>query len=163
MEPRDLLELFEYDRWATDRVLDAAERAGEAFWSERGPSVGSARELLTHLGDAQVNWLRRMRGEPVERLPFDRFATAAEVRAHCQRANAALRDFVAGLQPRELEREVRYVSHADGRQHLNTQRQILLQLFSHGVHHRAEASDLLSRAGFSPAPVELLQYYRERG
>jgi uncharacterized damage-inducible protein DinB len=161
MTPQDLIELFEYDRWATDRVLDAAQGARSAFLEEKGPSVGAARELMVHVGDAQMNWVRRLKGGQSDRQPFDRLASVDEVRTHCHTANAVVREYLGSLAQADFEREVPYVA-ADGSHHRNTPREILLQVFTHGVHHRAEVADLLSRAGFVPEPVELLHYFRAR-
>ncbi|MBI4492541.1 MAG: DinB family protein [Chloroflexi bacterium] len=159
MTIQELLELFEYDRWATDRVLDAAEAAGQVFAANQGASVGSARDLLIHLGDAQLRWLQRCAGEPARRDPLDRYATVAETRGHCHQANARLRDYVASLRPADLEREVHYTN-LQGLPDAILVRQLLLQLFAHGVHHRAEACELLSLAGHPPEPVDLLVFYR---
>ena len=159
MTPHDFLELLDYDLWATNRVLDAAAQVERAFTEEKCMGVGSTRDLLVHLGDAQMRWIQRLKGESPASSPLDRIQTVAETREHCLQANQIVRNYVSSLSTGDLERTFQYRS-LDGTAHVGIVRQILLQLFAHGIHHRAEACELLSRAGSEPAPVDLIVYYR---
>jgi uncharacterized damage-inducible protein DinB len=162
MNASDFDELFRYDLWATNRVIDAAERADDSgLWTQlRGHGAGSVRDMVVHVADAALLWLDRIKGRPVNREPVGRFSSFEEVRSHAAACNAALRDFVreqgdAGINDASFE----YLNN-QGIQERMPIRRILLQLYTHGVGHRAEASELLTAAGLAPEQLDIIAWYR---
>jgi uncharacterized damage-inducible protein DinB len=161
MDIRELDELFEYDDWATNRLLDAAGRVSEDdFTSRKGHGIGSVRELITHQGDAVLRWLERLEGGEAQPRDANRFDSVAQVRAHCTHANRSIRDWIARQDAATLAGDLHYKSAITGGQAKVGRGKLMLQLITHGVHHRAEASELLTAAGSAPAPLDLVQFYQ---
>lgn len=56
----DLIDLFEYNRWANERTLDAAGMlTGEEYSRTMPGSFKSLRAVLEHILGAEVIWLSR--------------------------------------------------------------------------------------------------------
>ncbi|HXG35847.1 MAG TPA: DinB family protein, partial [Dehalococcoidia bacterium] len=164
MNSQEAKELFEYDTWATDRVLDAAQKAGYAFLSERSQGVGSIRDLIIHVADGELMWLHRILGQPLPTdvlFKYDRFSTVDQVREHCHKVNQQFRDYVANINQAELDRQVKYVVNpfGPGPEVETPVWQILMQVHSHGIHHRSEAAELLSRTGNAPEETNYQHWF----
>ncbi len=164
MNLQEAQQIFEYDAWATNRVLDAAAKAGDAFLNEKSKGIGSTRDLIVHNADGELMWLNRLKGEalPTEYLfKYDRFSTVDEVRDHAAKMNKQFADYVAGLSEAGLTREVHYGVNpfGPGPEVETPVWQILAQVHAHGIHHRSEACELLSRAGQPPEEVNYQMWF----
>src|SRR5947209_1178187 len=64
----DLKSLFEYNRWADGRVVEACRALAPSQY-EQSPAPGSGwtsiRSTLVHVADATWIWARRLRGETI--------------------------------------------------------------------------------------------------
>jgi uncharacterized damage-inducible protein DinB len=155
------LDLFAYDRWAGQRLLAAAARAEEAFRTDSGHGVGSARDLLVHIGDGQRVWLSRLAGTGFTREALDRYSALDAIDAHLAATNGALCGWIAARSDADLAGDFTF-SNAQGAEETLPVRAILTQLYTHGVGHRGEASELLTAAGAAPDAIDYLVYTRER-
>lgn len=151
MNVADIRFLFDYDRWATARVLDAAIGIGEATWSapneigERG--LGG---ILVHQLGAQQRWRHGLSGgtgEPPrpERGPLP---GVERLRAAWEAEWQAYDDWLATLTDADMERIDDGVSYWRS----------LAHVVNHGTQHRAEAAALLTSAGRSPGDLDMIDY-----
>ena len=160
----DVLLLIDYSRWATARVLAAAQRARE---DERNLTTslswGAIHSALVHTMSAE--WIWRMRcqeGEsPTRLLAPDDFPTLDDLRRRWEAEQQAMRAYVAGLSDEELAGTVRYAT-TRGAPREGVLWQILAHVVNHGTQHRAEAALLLTELGHSPGDVDLILYLAER-
>ena len=82
MTQQDILTLYDFNRWANGRTLEAAAAlSAEQFVRDLGSSFPSVRDTLAHILGAEWAWLRRWQGEsPTTLLRADEFATVAALR-----------------------------------------------------------------------------------
>lgn len=149
-----LQELFAYNDWARDRLLAAAGKlADEALDRpfEMGP--GSLRATLLHLYGAERIWLERWQGQPSVFPRHDALADMAVLTA-AHRALGAARDaYLRDLPADALQRDVTYQRQgATCAEPLGAQ---ALHLCNHGVHHRAQALNMLRHVGAELPPPGL--------
>lgn len=153
MNIADIRYLFAFDRWATTRILDAAERDGgvdAATWSatnaidERG--IGGI--LVHHLG-ATLRWhngLAETDEEPrPERGPLP---TVAGLRAAWEAEWSALDEWLGTLDDAWLARTDEGVAFW----------QMLAHVVNHGTQHRSEVAALLTAVGRSPGDLDMIDF-----
>lgn len=165
MNQSDVALLYDYNYWATARVLAAAQRATE---NERGLETSlswqAIQSALAHVLGAERIWRVRCqeRHSPSELITAANFATLQDLCRRWDEEEQAMRAYVAGLTDAELGSLIPYTT----TQGMSMQRllwHILVHVVNHGTQHRAEAALLLTELGYSPGDVDLTVYLAERG
>lgn len=137
--------LYDYNRWANARMLEAAARLTfEQLLHEHGHSWGSVHGLLVHMMSAEWIWLRRWQGESPKAVlnPSD-FPTIEILRAYWDGLEAQLHDFVAAQTGESLESIVTYTN-TKGRTFSLPLWQLMGHLANHGTHHRGELAAMFA-------------------
>ncbi len=155
MQQSEIRFLFDYDRWSTQRVLDAAVGIDDATWSaenvidERG--LGG---ILVHQLGAHQRWrhgISQSPGEPP--APEDEpLPSLAELRERWEREWVDFDAFLEGIDDAMLA----YVHGAIAVW------QMLAHVVNHGTQHRSEAAVLLTAAGHSPGELDMFNFADER-
>jgi uncharacterized damage-inducible protein DinB len=158
MDAGDIRFLFDFDRWATTRILDALTRDGgvdETTWSamnsidERG--LGGI--LVHHLGASQ-RWRHGLAedGESPspERGPLP---TPARLRSAWDDEWPAWDALIASIDDAWLART------DEGA----TFWQMLAHVVNHGTQHRSEAAALLTAVGRSPGDLDMIDFAEIQG
>jgi uncharacterized damage-inducible protein DinB len=147
--------LFAHNDWARDKLLDLARGLSDGALdqpAEMGP--GSLRATLRHLWGAERVWLERWKGEPgppgpTEELSVDQLGEQF-------RETASQRDeFLDSLGQDGYGREVTYTN--PGRRTCTHRLgDLMLHVCNHGMHHRAQALNMLRRAGVEVPGLDYL-------
>jgi uncharacterized damage-inducible protein DinB len=158
----DFEQLYRYNSWANDQMLDAASRVSEAdFICDLKTSHGSIRGTLTHAVWAEWIWLERWKGVS-PRVVFsprdfptvgslrDRFHTVAAERA------AVLHDLPASRLSEVLE-----YTNAKGEAWRYPLWQQFVHVINHSTYHRGQVTTLLRQVGAEPAVTDFLVYFDE--
>jgi uncharacterized damage-inducible protein DinB len=152
IEPDYYIELFEYDGWASDRILNALA-------SSPIPQQDRALELISHLLRSQITWLSRVEGaeaNPVALWERDTLDVCSQRRLDNTRLwLKMLRSAAAG----DLNRKITYTN-TRGETFTSEVREILTHVINHGTHHRAQVSSLLRSADVAPPPLDYIIYTR---
>jgi len=146
----DIRVLFDYDRWATMRVLDAAAGVDDATWSM--PDVIGERGLggiLVHALGATLWWRGQLHGtDPGPRPEDGPLPTVAALRTAWEAEWAIWDAWLARLDDATLAMREEGVSLGEA----------LLHLANHGTQHRSEAAAILARANASPGDLDLIDF-----
>jgi uncharacterized damage-inducible protein DinB len=156
--------LFDYDRWATERVLDAWKRLEPT--TATGP-IGDRNltTIMVHMLGAAERWRASFAGEP---------SPGSRERRRDMPGPAQLRtDWEAEWEHRRRMFEVLGQAGADDGFHDPEQDsddpiegaplwQLMLHVVNHGTQHRSEAAALLTAAGASPGDLDLVEFVVER-
>ena len=155
MNDGDIRYLFEYDRWATRRVLSVIDGLPEAVWGDTGVigerGLGA---ILVHQLGAHQRWRHGLSGSdlsPVpEREPLPSPAgTRRGLGGRVGRARGVARRRSATTWLAELGDGVPYW-------------QMLAHVVNHGTQHRSEAAAiLLTDAGRSPGDLDMIFFAEE--
>jgi uncharacterized damage-inducible protein DinB len=167
MTPEQIRELFDFNAWANQRMLDACGAlTGEQFTRDLGSSFRSVRDTLTHIVGSEWVWLERWHGrspEPnatLEKYAGARFPDLSSVRAHFQEIDAQLVQFVRRLSEADLGWIVEYVNFL-GHPFAYPLHSILRHLVNHGTYHRGQVTAMLRQLGAKPGATDLGLYYHE--
>ena len=150
MRPDDVRSLFDYDRWATERVLAVLDDLPDGLWAaadvvgERG--LGS---ILVHQLGAAQRWRHAIQDtgqEPVpEREPL---LSVGELRMRWNAEWPAVEAWVGEMSQGLLDHVHEGVAVW----------QMLAHVINHGTQHRSEAAALLTAAGHSPGELDMIVY-----
>jgi uncharacterized damage-inducible protein DinB len=160
---QNMLQMLDYNYWATHRLVAAAKRASEE--QLRTPSAVSGQSVhstLVHIMDGERLWRLRCEGEsPNSLLESADYATFEDVLNALAEQERAFRGYVAGLSDSDLSDVVHY-RNTKGVAYEQVRWQILAHVINHGTQHRAEIAFLLTEMGYSPGDLDLIVYLRER-
>jgi uncharacterized damage-inducible protein DinB len=151
MDLVDIRYLFAFDRWATEKVLDAAGGVDTETWSATNivDARGLGGILVHHLGASQ-RWRHGLTGaagdapEPEDGPLLD----VAALRDAWEREWAGYDAWIAVMKPEWLDQA------EDG----VTLWQALAHVVNHGTQHRSEAAVLLTDAGHSPGDLDMIDF-----
>jgi len=163
MNRQDILTLFDYNAWANERMLGAAERvAPEQFVRDLGNSFPSVRDTLVHILGAEWIWLRRWHGEsPTMGLPAGDFPTVASLRDRFSAVEGERRAFLDTVSEERLARPFTYRDMA-GNQHTLPLVHSLAHVVNHGTYHRGQVTTLLRQLGATPVSTDMSRFFLDR-
>ncbi len=164
MNQNDILTLYEYNYWATARVLHAAvQLTPDQFTAPAGLSHGSVRGALVHILGAEMVWrLRCAEGISLTALPGEKdFPTVDVLRERWMDEEQKMRAYLNSLSDEALNQTVRYTT-TKGVPYENVLWNLLAHVVNHGTQFRGEAGVALTAYGRSPGDLDMLQYFREK-
>lgn len=151
-------ELFEHNNWARRKLFDAARGLSDDQLDrpfEMG--LGCLRRTLHHIWAAERVWLDRWLKRPNVR--FTEFEPGVSLEQLALRYDDACRersDWLKSQTPASLAQSLAYTT-SQGASFTNTYLDMLLHVANHGVHHRAQALNMLRRLE-APLPRPGLDY-----
>jgi uncharacterized damage-inducible protein DinB len=142
--------LLGYDRWATNEMLRTCEPLSDEQFHRRfemGP--GSLHDTTTHILGAMRLWTQVMGGvNPPQRLDQDGVKRKpAELIQLLETIAADFAGEAERLAPSDMVTRVR-----DGKTMQFTRGTVLMQVMTHGAHHRAQCLNMLRQLGVKPLP-----------
>jgi uncharacterized damage-inducible protein DinB len=160
MNVADILELYDYDRWATSRVFGiAATLTEEQLRKPTAASYGSVFGTLAHLAWSEWVWLRRWTPDVATSDP-----RASRNLSELQTLWAAFepeqRQFLSRLKDADLAREVSY-QNPPGTTWSYSLQHMLQHVVNHSTYHRGQLTTLFREVGVAPLPVDFLVYFDE--
>jgi uncharacterized damage-inducible protein DinB len=169
MTKDDIQILYEYDRWANNRVLQAASTlSAEEFTRDLGGSFRSVRDTLVHIVGGEWGWLTYWK----EPSPSSAFVTDLWTRYNALFNPNAFPDLAAvQLKWAEVEREqVEFVNHVTneslGRMLPLRTTQISLahlmqHLANHSTYHRGQVALMMRRLAAEPLATDFHMFLME--
>jgi uncharacterized damage-inducible protein DinB len=164
MNANDLRTLFDYNYWATARIMRVAQEVTfEQFTAHNTSSYGSLRGTLVHTMRAEMIWRRRLQGEEMPSgLPVeDDYPTPQSLNEAWVAEEKLMRVYLRGLTDTNIQDVVNY-KNTKGVPYHNVLWHILTHVVNHGTQHRSEAAAMLTDFNHSPGDIDMILYYREK-
>lgn len=154
--------LFEYDRWATNKLLEIIGRIPEDLYLKNlGSSHGGLRGTLVHMIGAGEVWLKRWSGEnPTVPWKEEDFPTFASMSKRWTSYQAAFADFFPTLTNERLAAPLTYRD-MKGNEYTVLLWKQMQHLVNHGSYHRGQLVAMLRIIGMKPVGTDLIHYYRQ--
>lgn len=149
----DFRSLFQYTRWANERVLDALQSADAV--------PDRAVELFSHLLRAQDLWFGRTQDTDHATLSL---WVEEDLEACAERLEASDRrwqEVLDGVTEEALDHPIAYTN-SKGTAFETPLRDILSHVVNHGTHHRAQIALVLREADITPPATDYIFYVREQ-
>ena len=161
MNTHDLLTLFEYNRWANERIVRYSARVSrKQLTAPDKLSHGSLLRSLIHLADVEWSWRLACQ---TGKLPAD-YITEAQcpdipaLRRFWRDEMETMLAYVRSLSDEQVKGPTRYTVPRGSKIRTRLLWQVLLHIVNHGTHHRGEIGRYLARCGHSPGDLDFLDY-----
>ena len=158
----DIQTLYAYNRWASRRLLAAAQfLEPQRFTEDLGTSHRSLRGTFVHILWGEWLWLQRWRGESPKQVfnPRD-FSDVSALEA---RWNIVLReqeDFIAALSEEKLNSHVSY-ENLEGQRWEYSLTHMMQHVVNHSSYHRGQVAALLRQLGHTSPATDFLVFFDE--
>ncbi len=158
----ELRRLFDYNRWATLRILDAAASlTTEELTRDLKSSFPSVLATLLHGLGAERVWLERWNGRsPTAFLDSSALDSVAAIR---ERWDALWRDqqaFLSGLGDGDVTRSLSYRLF-NGDTDTRPLGELMRHVVNHATYHRGQVVTMLRQLGRSPPSTDYVRWLRE--
>jgi uncharacterized damage-inducible protein DinB len=153
-----LRSLVDYNGWANERILVAADGVSDEEFARKGEDGLSIGNALRHAVRTQIWWLGNWTG--ADAADIER--TREGLRRAYADAQERLEALVASTDDAGWERMVEF-SFQPGSPLRLPLWQTVTQVMLHCIQHRAEAAVLLTRAGRSPGNLDYIIWLLGRG
>jgi uncharacterized damage-inducible protein DinB len=162
MNKDDIQLLYEYDRWANNRVLQAASAlSAELFTRDLGGGFRSVRDTLVHIIAGEWGWLAYWK-EPTHGAAFladlrkrrealfhpEAFPNAAAVRAKWAEVEKEQAEFVNGVTNESLGRMLPFRTTQASLAHL------MQHLANHSTYHRGQVALMMRQLDGEPLATD---------
>ncbi len=142
--PLDIL--LAHDRWATGQLLAAARSLSDAQLDQRFEmGYGTLRATLLHIVEVQRAWTESLNGRQTETRKDP--VSVAEIISRHEAATTELNS-TAHATPLDAEFSPAW----KGRRYSFPRAGVLTHILTHGMHHRAQALNMLRHLGVDPLP-----------
>lgn len=163
MNKEDILQFYEYNYWATAKVLNAAaEISTQQFTAPMGLTFGSIRGSLAHVLGAEIVWRMRFgEGISLSALPAeDEFSDANTLIARWKQEETLMRAYLNKLSDVDINKVFKYTN-TKGVAFEETLWHLLVHVVNHGTQFRSDAAVGLTQLGRSPGDLDMLLFFRE--
>lgn len=166
MNLRDILTLYDYNYWATRRILAASRNVDpEQFIVSTTHSFGSLRGTLVHTLDSECAWrmlLQHNTLDNFQEMQEQDFPTFDILEQRWKEEELSMRDYLVHLNDADLTGIIRYTTD-EGEKRERVLWHCLLHVVNHGTHHRSEAAAILTDYGHSPGELDFTVFLNEQG
>jgi uncharacterized damage-inducible protein DinB len=163
MRTTELQELYEFNRWANARVLNAASKLSvDEFARDLGNSFPSVGATLAHILAAEWIWLQRWLGSSPRAMPAGWSSMgAADLRQTWETVEAEQTRFIMAINETDLDRVISYINLA-GLSYSYPLWQMLRHVVNHSTYHRGQIITMLRQMGAQIIGTDLLIFYDEK-
>ena len=158
----DIRQLYQYDRWANNRVFQAASRLSvEEFTRDLGGSFRSVRDTLVHIIGGEWIWLRYWKEPPTSSVLLtdlrmrrdllfnpDSFPNVATVQLKWAEVEKEQTEFVNGLTDELLGKMLPFRATQVRLAHL------MQHLANHSTYHRGQVALMMRQLGAEPVATD---------
>jgi uncharacterized damage-inducible protein DinB len=163
MTLKEVQDLFSYDEWATDRMLETVSAlTQEQFDRDMKTSHTGVHGTLIHMCGADWVWLERWKGtSPGALLTPDELPTLDSIKQRWKAYRKEITDLLRSFDDTRVEMPVAY---KDMRGNPNSQpfSQQMLHKINHASYHRGQVVAMVRQLGIKPQNTDLIGYYRSR-
>lgn len=159
MQLADIRLLFDYNSWATGRILSLVRNvSADQYVEPNGYPCGNLRDTLIHTLTAERSWLSRWQEQdarPV--LTATDLPTPDDLLEQWRRDEGRLHAYLGTLTDADLHQRITYRL-GDGTVATDWRWAVMAHLVNHGTQHRSEAAQMLTDYGHSPGDIDLLLF-----
>lgn len=163
MKIEEIRLLYDYNYWATKRLLMAAANISqEQYATVRAFPHNSLRGTFIHLMDAEYGWrMLCQQGLETKDMTESEFPTMDVLKIRWLEEETAMRDYLGVLKDKDLTGIIRYTT-PSGIKRERVLWHCLYHVVNHGTQHRSEAAAILTDLGHSPGDFDFSIFMVEK-
>ncbi len=161
----DIRQLYDYNYWATGRLLGVVSSLShDQFAKDLGSSHGGIQGTLVHSMGAEELWLKRWKGEsPAALRSVADIPTVDALRDAWKIVERDMKEFCSSLRTQEdAERIVQYRD-LKGNPYSQPLDHLMQHLVNHSTYHRGQVVTMLRQSGVKPVNTDLVGFFRQTG
>lgn len=143
-------QLWLYNNWANELILNS-------FKQNQDTIPASCLRLFSHITNAQIIWLSRIKGEQSPVGVWDEHGLA-ECEKNQHIFTAGIEPGIADVRKGKIE-SITYTT-TKGLVFTDSSLDILLHIFNHGTYHRAQIAQDMKRSGLEPPNTDYIFFKR---
>jgi uncharacterized damage-inducible protein DinB len=152
MNKKYFLDLLKYDLWVNKNIAN--------FLKDNLITEGKELELFSHIFNAEIIWLKRVKGE-------SNFPGHMEIHTpeECDiLMNAVNNDWINFINSIEEEKLITIIEYKNikGEQWKSAVWEIITHMINHSSYHRAQIAFLIRQKGMKPPSTDFIGYSRQR-
>jgi len=163
MNVQEVVTLFDYDRWATDRQVAVIEKlSAEQYAKDLGSSYGGIRGTLVHIFAAELLWYARWNGDsPTTIITEADIPTLPMLRDRWSALRFEMDRFTSNLTDEKLAETLAYKD-LQGNPYVQPLSHLIRHVINHSTYHRGQITTMMRQLGATPPrSIDLIAYYRE--
>ncbi len=159
MNTNDILLEFEYNRWATARLLNAASvLSHEQFCRDVGGSYTSVRDTLVHILAGEEVWLMRWKGiSPKSASEPSDFSDLLSLKSKWSEVEIDQSNFLSKISDESLAERVEYENFAGEIKEYSLW-QMIHHMVNHSTYHRGQVTMMLRQLGAAAAQLDYIVF-----
>ena len=159
MNLSQIKELFEYNSWANEKLMNFVESEGLAYFTrELGGSFPSIRDTFVHILGVEELWLSRWQGENGQLLNPHDFPTLDSLKDRWHPQQRRLNEYLLGLNDNDLEHIIAYKNIHGIPYSLELWKQ-MLHFSNHSSYHRGQVVTMVRQLKLEPPSTDLIYFY----
>lgn len=166
----------DYNKLMNQRMMESAGRlTEEQLKSDRGAFFKSVLGTLNHILVGDIIWLKRFCSHPASKkalqyvgtldhpqsLDTILFSELTNLKEEREKIDEILIDWITGLSEGDIEDYISYQNMA-GKAQKKQLESLISHLFLHQVHHRGQATTLISQSGIDFGETDILEIIDDR-
>jgi len=163
MTANDIVTLFEYDKWATNRILEAVSSVpADKYLEDLRSSHGGIHATLVHIYSSDTVWYRRWTGSSATaHIGKDEVPDLSSLKARWTSYQGDLDRFLRTVDEAKLMAPLSYKD-LKGNPHSEPLFQQMQHLVNHASYHRGQVVTMMRQVGATPVGTDLITFYRSK-
>lgn len=153
--------MYDYDEWATDRILDILDPlTEEQFKKDLGSSHGGVHGTMVHLFGADWIWFERWKGNsPATLIRPEDVPSRQALKDRWQVHFGEIKQFITTLNDNRLQSPHSYKD-IKGNPHTELLFYQMQHKVNHSSYHRGQIVTMVRQLGAKAQSTDLINYYR---
>ncbi len=155
---------LEYNAWANGKIVEFMKSVDDRLLDkELKSSFSTIRKTFYHIWDAEIIWLKRVKGESVTTWPSEISGTDGEDSfSEFLKNSQELVQFVSDKKRDFLDSKITYTN-IKGNKYTNVIEDVLFHVVNHGTFHRGQMVTMLRELGCENFEAQdLIAYLRQQ-
>ena len=162
MTLQEILTLFQFDEWATERTLESVSNLSDGkYHDDLKSSHGGIHGTLLHIYSADMIWFQRWKGTPSSTSVVQEIPNLDSLKTHWKEYRISLNNYLRSLTEEILTAPLSYAD-SKGNKHAEPLYQQMQQVINHASYHRGQIVTMLRQLGGKPQATDIILFYRTR-
>ena len=162
MTLQEILTLFQFDEWATERTLESVSNLSDGkYHDDLKSSHGGIHGTLLHIYSADMIWFQRWKGTPSSTSVVQEIPNLDSLKTHWKEYRISLNNYLRSLTEEILTAPLSYAD-SKGNKHAEPLYQQMQQVLNHASYHRGQIVTMLRQLGGKPQATDIIMFYRTR-
>lgn len=146
-----ILDLFEYNNWANDKIILKLQSLRNKF-KDNDPF-----KILSHIISSQDRWFERLKNKPSYNIDLWEVYSIQEIEILSLNSSTEWKKFISKINAKNFETTCTY-KNTKGKELSNTYQDIFQHVINHSTYHRGQINQILRNNNIQPVITDFIYY-----